>query len=261
MIVVSTHAPAGGLERRASCTGIGNAGPVSTTRSSRRAGATARLHAGQARHEVSTHAPAGGLERPPLRSAGVLILMFQHTLQPEGWSDSSAAAKPSPNLWFQHTLQPEGWSDANFGSRRRTGWSFTPHAPAGGLERPLRVPGTAWLNVFQHTLQPEGWSDHQRAVEGRQRGGFNTRSSRRAGATQTPSAAGHGHDVSTHAPAGGLERLRPLPMSIVLETFQHTLQPEGWSDLPGYTMEKLEKKFQHTLQPEGWSDPLWPDAG
>ena len=66
-------------------------------------------------------------------------------------------------------------------------------------------------NVFQHTLQPEGWSDTDCSLLQTPHLRFNTRSSRRAGATSLAS-------VRMTFPA----------------MFQHTLQPEGWSD--GYPL-------------------------
>ena len=128
------------------------------TRSSRRAGATHDGKPIQAEWFVSTHAPAGGLERHnPSISNGTLSL-FQHTLQPEGWSDAHHNDVKRAEAEFQHTLQPEGWSDDD-------GKPACAHSP-----------------------------------------GFNTRSSRRAGATSMAAMITDETVVSTHAPAGGLER-------------------------------------------------------
>ena len=63
------------------------------------------------------------------------------------------------------------------------------------------------VKKFQHTLQPEGWSDDEGFKRAASIRSFNTRSSRRAGAT------------AGTAFCGGL-----------YGPFQHTLQPEGWSD-------------------------------
>ena len=108
--------------------------------------------------------------------------------------------------------------------------------------------------MFQHTLQPEGWSDPLNSGGGTLANSFNTRSSRRAGATLVRLHGERIFLVSTHAPAGGLERPSMANGNGDGDLFQHTLQPEGWSDKPKVTSICLPSSFQHTLQPEGWSD-------
>ena len=218
--VVSTHAPAGGLERPGLRSSTVPPSACFNTRSSRRAGATRDGRSHPAAPCVSTHAPAGGLERlsrfPPVKicfgvsthaPAGGLERhngkydagtgeLFQHTLQPEGWSDLYITMGIQPKGEFQHTLQPEGWSD-----RRSAPWRPLPH-------------------LFQHTLQPEGWSDSARKL---------------------PSAAGclFQHTLQPEGWSDGdLHASR-----LALDGFQHTLQPEGWSDFPRLMVRPARKGF------------------